>query len=179
MREVEVKYRLRDMGALLVALKTRGIELGAPVYQDDQAYAPEGWSYGDAKLGVSFVRLRSVDGQHTFTLKRPAENTLSCEEYETVVADREQMHQAIQAMGFYPTVRITKVRRSAAVDGLVLCVDEVHGLGAFLELERMVPDDGSGEVVQDELASFVASLGINAERTGETYDSLVRLALLL
>jgi adenylate cyclase, class 2 len=36
-REVEVKYRIQDSEALLAALKTRGIELGAPVAQDDQA----------------------------------------------------------------------------------------------------------------------------------------------
>jgi adenylate cyclase, class 2 len=176
-REVEVKYQVQDTEALLVALKTRGIELGAPVYQDDQAYAPEGWTYGEAKLGVSFVRLRTVNDRYIFTLKRPAENALSCDEYETIIADREQMHHAILAMGFSPTVRIAKVRRLATVDDLVLCVDEVDTLGTFLELERMVPDDVSGEAVQTELAGFVASLDIAAERTEETYDSLVRAAL--
>jgi adenylate cyclase class 2 len=177
-REVEVKYRVQDTEVLLVALKMREIEPGAPVYQDDQAYAPDGWSYGDAKRGVSFVRLRTVDHQHTFTLKRPAENALSCDEYETTVADRKQMHHAILAMGFSPTVRIAKVRRSATVGGLVLCVDEVDTLGTFLELERMVPDDISGEAVQTGLASFVGALDITAERTEETHDSLVRAALI-
>lgn len=177
MREVEVKYQVRDTETLLVALKTRGIEPGAPVYQDDQAYAPEGWTYGDAKRGMSFVRLRTVEDQHTFTLKRPAENALSCDEYETTVADREQMHHAILAMSFSPTVRIAKVRCIATVDDLVLCVDEVETLGTFLELERIVPDDVPGEAVQAELAGFVASLGVQAERTRETYDSLVRAAL--
>ncbi|HEX6472659.1 MAG TPA: class IV adenylate cyclase [Streptosporangiaceae bacterium] len=177
MREVEVKYHLKDAETLLVVLKARGIELGAPVHQDDQAYAPEGWSYGDSKLGVSFVRLRTIAGRHTFTLKRPTQNALSCEEYETAVADREQMHRAILAMGFRPTVRIAKVRRTAELPDLSLCVDEVAGLGTFLELERMVPDDVPGEAVQAELAAFVASLDIEAERTDETYDSLVRAAL--
>jgi adenylate cyclase class 2 len=176
-REVEVKYQVRDTEALLVALEARGIELGAPIYQDDQAYAPHGWSYGDAKLGVSFVRLRTVEDRHVFTLKRPAENALSCEEHETVVADRQQMHHAILAMGFCPTVRIVKTRRTATLIDLSLCVDEVASLGAFLELERMVPDVTSGEAVQAELAEFVASLDIEADRTDQTYDSLVRAAL--
>lgn len=177
MREVEVKYQVRDNEALLVALKRRGIEFAPAVYQDDQAYAPHGWSYGDAKLGVSFARLRTIGDQHTFTLKRPAENALSCDEYETAVADREQMDQAILAMGFCPTVRIAKIRRTAVLDGLVLCVDKVEGLGTFLELERMVPDGMSGEAVQAEMAAFVTSLEVEVERTGETYDSLVRAAL--
>lgn len=155
----------------------RGIELSESVRQDDQAYAPQGWSYGDGKLGVSFVRLRTVDAVHTFTLKRPAENALSCDEHETAVADREQMHCAILAMGFYPTVRVVKSRRTAELSDLSLCVDEVDGLGTFVELERLVADDVPGEVVQAELAAFVTALGIAAERTEETYDSLVRSAL--
>ncbi|MFY1634005.1 class IV adenylate cyclase [Solwaraspora sp. WMMB335] len=177
MREVEVKYRVQDTEALLAALAACGIELGAPVVQDDQAYAPEDWSYGDSKLGVPFVRLRTVDGRHTFTLKRPAENALSCDEYEAEVTDRQQMHNAILAMGFRATMRIAKVRRVARMPGGELCVDEVAELGTFLELERMVAEGVPGEAVQAELAAFVASLGIAAFRTDETYDSLVRAAL--
>jgi adenylate cyclase class 2 len=173
-REVEVKYRIRDAEALLTTLKQRGIELGVPVRQDDQAYAPDGWVYGDARCGVPFARLRTVAGRHVFTMKRPAENVLSCEEHETAIADRDQMHHAILAMGFWPTVRIVKTRRTATFGDLVLCVDELDGLGVFLEVERMVPGDVPGEAVQEELSRFVASLGIEAEQTRQTYDSLVR-----
>lgn len=176
MREVEVKYHVQDVEALHLALKSAGIALSAPVVQDDQAYAPDGWSYGDSKLGVSFVRLRAIEGQHTFTLKRPAENALSCDEHETAVDDPEQMHNAILAMGFYPTVRIMKTRRTAALPDMSLCLDEVEGIGTFLELERMVPAGTPGEVVQAELAGFVDGLGVVARRTDEPYDALVRAA---
>ena len=178
MREVEVKFRVLDRDGLFAALRVRGIELGAPVRQDDQAYAPAWWEYGQDRRGVPFGRLRTVQGQHTFTVKRPAENVMSCEEFETPVADREQMHRAVLAMGFRATVRIGKVRRTAVVgagdERLVLCVDEVDGLGVFVEAERMVPDGVPGEPVQAELAQFVASLEITAERAEESYDTLVR-----
>lgn len=156
-----------------MALKRRGIALSDPVFQDDQAYAPTDWCYGDTKLGVSFVRLRTVDGQHTFTLKRPAQNALSCDEFETTVVDREQMHLAVAAMDFYPTYRIAKTRRTGKVGNITVCVDEVYGLGTFLELERMVPRGVCGDSVQAELSRFVASLDIDADRTSQTYDSLL------
>ena len=123
---------------------------------------------------MPFARLRTVNGRHVFTLKRPAENVLSCEEHETVVADRDQMHCAVVAMGFHPTVRIIKTRRTGSLGNLILCVDELDGLGVFLEVERMVPDGVPGEAVQAELSHFVASLGIDAEQTAQTYDVLVR-----
>ncbi len=174
MREVEVKYRVKDIDALLAALRTRGVALGVPVCQDDQAYAPDGWAYGDDRRGVPFARLRTVEGRHFFTVKRPAENVLSCEEHETAVADRDQMHRAVLAMGFRPTVRIVKMRRTGTLGDLLLCVDELDGLGVFLEVERMVPDGAPGEAVQAELSRFVGSLGIEAEQTRQTYDVLVR-----
>jgi adenylate cyclase class 2 len=172
--EIEVKYRVADLEALLLALKARGVELGEAVYQDDQAYAPVGWEFGDSKLGVSFVRLRTVGGRHFFALKRPTINAQSCVEYETEVADREQMHQAIRRMGFSPTVRVAKTRRSGQFGEIAVCVDELEGAGTFLELERMVSGEESAAAVQVELAAFVAELGVEAERTEETYDVLVR-----
>ena len=41
MREVEVKFRVHDLAALCAALSARGIELGPPVRQDDQALRSE------------------------------------------------------------------------------------------------------------------------------------------
>jgi adenylate cyclase, class 2 len=174
LREVEVKYRVTDLEALISALTTRGVELGMPLCQDDQAYAPDGWAYGDDRRGVPFARLRTTGSRHVFTVKRPAENVLACEEHETPVADRDQMHRAVLAMGFRPTVRIVKMRRTGSLGDLSVCVDELDGLGVFLEVERMVPDGVPGEEVQAELSRFVASLGIEADQTGQTYDTLVR-----
>jgi hypothetical protein len=66
-----------------------------------------------SKLGISFARLRTQDGRHLFTLKRPTDNELACLEFETEITDRSQMHEAILHMGFYPTVRIVKTRQNA------------------------------------------------------------------
>ena len=60
MREIEVKYRVDDLEGLLAVLKARSIEVSDPLHQDDQAYAPAAWQFGDGKLGVSFLRLRTV-----------------------------------------------------------------------------------------------------------------------
>lgn len=147
------------------------------VRQDDQAYAEDGWQYGMSKLGVSFARLRTQAGRHLFTLKRPTDNEMACLEFETEVADREQMHEAIVHMGFYPTVRIVKTRRTAQLGELSLCLDAVEHAGAFLEVEKVIGPGQAGAAVQAELDAFARSLGVELERTTETYDSLIRAAL--
>ena len=177
-REIEVKYRIDDLEALLAVLKSRGIELSDPVQQDDQAYAPTHWQFGDSKLGVSFLRLRTTGGRHYFTLKEPADNAQACLEYETEVSDREAMHGAALHMGYRPTVRIVKTRRTATLVNCSLCVDDVDSIGAFLELERLAADDADAAAEQAELAAFIDSLGIAATRTGETYDTLIHAAQL-
>ncbi|HYU09419.1 MAG TPA: CYTH domain-containing protein [Gemmatimonadales bacterium] len=176
-REIEVKYRVYDLAELDSVLRVRGLVLSPPVHQDDQAYAEDGWRYGMSKLGVSFARLRTQDNRHLFTLKRPTDNELACLEFETEVADRDQMHEAILHMGFYPTVRIVKTRRTAQLGELSLCLDEVEQAGAFLEIEKVIGPGQSGEAVQAELDAFARSLGVELERTTETYDSLIRAVL--
>lgn len=176
MREIEVKYHVDDLEALLLALKTAGIQLSEPIFQDDQAYAPSGWQFGDSKLGVCFLRLRTTSGRHYFALKQPADNEQACLEYETEVADRDAMHHAVTLMGFRPTVRIAKTRRTATVGDLSLCVDDVEGAGWFLEIERLACDHSGSEAVQAELAAFAESLRIPAARVSQTYDTLVHAA---
>ncbi|GAB3799668.1 class IV adenylate cyclase [Micromonospora zhanjiangensis] len=175
-REIEVKYRIMDVGAVLAALRQRGVTISAPVEQDDQAYAMRGWAYGQSRAGLAFARLRTQSGRHTFCVKQPLDNELACAEHETEVADRAPMHAAILAMGFYPTTRIVKTRRTGRLGHLSLCLDEVAGLGSFLEIEALVSDKRSGVEVQRELDEFARSLGVDLERSTDTYDSLVHSA---
>ncbi|MFJ2032119.1 hypothetical protein [Streptosporangium sp. NPDC087985] len=63
----------------------------------------------------SFARLRTQQGRHLFTVKKPVDNSMACLEYETAIDDREQMHHAITVMGIHSTVRIVKTRRTATL----------------------------------------------------------------
>jgi adenylate cyclase class 2 len=175
--EVEVKYHIDDLDGLVAAIAGAGITLSPPSVQDDQAYAPAAWEYGLSKVGVAFARLRTQDGRHVFTVKTPVDNAMACIEHETPVADRQQMHAAVVAMGYRPTVRIVKTRRTGRYGELSVCVDHITDLGTFLEVEQLVAADESGNAVQDRLDAFVQALGIQAVRVYDTYDSLLRKAV--
>jgi adenylate cyclase class 2 len=177
MREIEVKYRVYDLAALERELAVRGAALSRPVHQDDQAYAPRGWTYGQPKTGVVFARLRSEGDRCLFTVKMPLDNEMACVEHETAVADRAQMHQAVLAMGFVPTVRIVKTRRSAKLGEIALCVDDVEHAGLFFEVEKVLAAAERPVAIQDQLDYFARSLGLVLDRVTDTYDSLVRGAL--
>ena len=175
-REVEVKYQVADSDPAQVeqALAMRGVVLGSAVDQDDQAYAPAAWSYSQSKIGVAFARLRTEGGRTLFTVKVPVANELDCAEQETVVADRAAMHEALLLMGYAPTVRIVKRRRTGSWPGGQVCLDVVEGLGVFVEVERLVSTDASSLQVQAELDAWVQDLGVAVRRVTQTYDSLLR-----
>ncbi|MEW2385576.1 CYTH domain-containing protein [Micromonospora sp. NPDC047707] len=156
--EVESKYRVDNLRELITALAQRQVLLSEPSVQDDQAYAPAGWSYGMSKIGVPFARLRIQEGRHLFTVKKPIDHEMACLEHECVIFGRDAMHAALGAMGWVPTVRIVRQRRTGDWDGAAVCVDVVDGLGAFVEVELVVSSQHSGEQVQDELDAMIRSL---------------------
>ena len=79
-------------------------------------------------------------------------------------------------MGFVPTVRIVKTRRTGRWGEVSLCLDAVDGLGTFVELETLTCGERPGGEVQEDLDRLVRSLGVPVRRSGDTYDSLLRAA---
>ncbi|CAL9510977.1 hypothetical protein SUDANB121_03651 [Nocardiopsis dassonvillei] len=175
-REIETKYRVRDPGALVAALGAAGVVLGAPARQDDQAYAPRGWDPSQGKAGFTFARLRTQGREHILTTKTPMADAMECAEQETAVADREAAHGVLTALGYVPHVRIVKTRRTGSAGPIGVCLDEVEGAGMFLELELVVEDGRDGRAAQAGLDAWARGLGVDLERTTDTYDVLVRAA---
>ncbi|MGE5829294.1 MAG: CYTH domain-containing protein, partial [Micromonosporaceae bacterium] len=50
----------------------------------------------------------------------------------------------LEDWGLSPLVTVDKVRRSYGLDGLTVCVDEVDGLGSFIEIESPRSQDRAG-----------------------------------
>jgi adenylate cyclase, class 2 len=171
--EIEIRLRLETGEAALTALERFDVALGGAVVQDDQAYAPANWDYGQSRLGVTFARLRTMGGKHLFTVKRPLTDVRTCIEYESSVSDRSAMHNAILLMGFRPTIRISKTRRSGNLGGLKVSLDDVHGLGMFLEVEAMAGPGDDVRAIRRDLDVLITKLDRHAKPCYDTYDALI------
>ncbi|MBM0230670.1 CYTH domain-containing protein [Micromonospora sp. STR1_7] len=84
---------------------------------------------------------------------------MACLEHECVIFDRHAMHAALVTVGWVPTERIVKQRRTGDWDGATVCADVVDGLGAFVEVERVVNSQHSGEQVQHGLDAMKTEPG--------------------
>ena len=96
-------------------------------------------------------------------------------EHETKISDPAETKEILNLMGYHEIVAVDKIRRKANFNGMEICLDQVDGLGTFLEAERIV-EDAEAEIVQNELFAFLQKLGVKPEdRIYDGYDTLIYL----
>jgi adenylate cyclase class 2 len=122
---------------------------------------------------VNVLRLRKQNGKVIFTLKQSdVGNHLAKLEKEVEVKDLEIMEQIILLLGFKLVTQVKKNRLKCKVGDLEVCIDEVEGLGNFIEVEKMTLEDP--KLVQQEMQGFLTSFGIDiANQFYEGYDVLM------
>ncbi len=170
-REIEVKAKVRDAEALLRKLEELGCKLSEPVLQEDEVFNATG-DVSSHPAGGNVLRIRHTNGKHFFALKRSTANELDCIEKELEVSEAGIMREIIDLLGFVSAVQVRKMRRKGNYGEYEICLDEVDGLGTFIEVEKMSDEDG--EKVQAELAEFLVSLEVDpGNRVLRGYDSMI------
>jgi len=177
MREVETKFKVDNLDGLAEKLSARGCMLSAPINQHDVFYSKDGVDlWESSKTGDNIMRLRNQDGVHQFNLKQQKTSELDNLEYETEVSDPDAIHNILQILGWTrdQNVEVEKVRRKGKIDGYEVCLDDIEGLGTFMELEELADDDADPGPIQEKMTALAESLGIsrdNLEVRG--YDTML------
>jgi adenylate cyclase class 2 len=176
MREVEVKAHIRDEATLLKKLKEQGGELGEPKVQEDTVYVKEIGTMQRFLANDHFLRIRKMPEHVMFTLKyHPGRNTTNVDampiEHEVVVSSSTELESMLGLLGFVKALQINKTRRTTHALGYEICIDEVEGLGAFIEVEKLLEHDEDTEPTLQEMKLFLQTLGIATEDIGvKRYD---------
>lgn len=169
MKEVEVKARLVDLPATVAKLKALGCVLSKPVTQHDTVFVRNLSSDIDTYLANDFfLRLRVLgSGKIIFTAKynpsRKQFGDVVSTEHEVEVGSAGDARGIIELLGFKEAVQIDKIRRSGSLGEFEICIDEVTGLGGFIEIERRVPQGSEHEQVLAEIHALLAELGVTEE----------------
>ena len=175
--EIETKARVRDREELIHNLSALGCELSAPTRQDDTVYVRKPGDLATFLQNDVFLRIRiQDDGTTVLTAKRPvrkAGDVLVKYEHEVLVSSADEARAMLVLMGFSEAVRVVKVRRKGYVSGYEACLDDIEGLGTFIELEQMGAQEDA-ERIQAEMRAFLSSLGIAPEdAVTKGYDVLM------
>lgn len=181
MLEVEVKAFLEGISP--EKLEQRRMVLGfqktAVLHERDVYY--NGRSRDFCKTDEA-LRLRSCtrlpDGTavHMLTYKSPKLDAVSNarREYEVTVSDGNTAGRLLEALDYQPAFTVEKVRREYRLNEVTLCVDEVTGLGRFLELEMLIEDEGDRNTAERQLLKLLDQLEVSRDRlTGTSYLELL------
>jgi len=138
--EVEAKAHLDEPERVITSI----IELGGhEIYftvQRDTYYRHPGRDFARTDEAL---RIREEEGRSFITYKGPKldADTKSREELEVPLVDPKDLGVLLLRLGFDPVAVVEKRRRGYLVGTLEVCVDEVKGLGHFLEVEARECED--------------------------------------
>lgn len=176
MHEVEVKAVVKDKDAVVKALVALGCTLTEPVTEEDVLYAEQVDSIDAYNRNANFLRIRERgDGKILFTLKHHKDRHEGRSdsmplEHETTIGSKEEMEKILLLQGYSEAVRVSKSRQKGSYKKWEICLDEVAGLGSFIELEELTDGTETQRVV-DEMIAFLGTLGVAAEDIGaDRYD---------
>lgn len=169
MYEVEQKFPVDDLAAIEAKLTALGAESREPVTQIDTYYAHPVRDFAETDEAL---RIRTVGDEHRITYKGPRVDltTKTRREIELPLASgtaaAAEYQELLELLGFHAVFQVKKRRRPLTlswqghtVEG---ALDEVDGLGTFVELE-LSADDNS-------LASAQAALAALAEHLQLTHS---------
>ena len=128
-QHAEVKERLEEIGAEQVDEKKQ---------KDVYFTAP----HRDFSETDEALRVRRENGETRITYKGPKldNETKTREEHETTVGDAEEARSVFESLGFEEFGTVKKERQVYELDGTTVTLDDVDGLGEFVEVERDIED---------------------------------------
>ena len=174
MKEIEIKAKLRDKKSVMEKLQSLGCKFEPAVTQQDVVYVENIGSLETFLANRAFLRLRVKNGKKVlFTVKKRTKINLEAIEHEVEVSSKDEMEKALLLMGYKEAVCVNKTRIVTHYKGDEICIDDVDGLGTFIEMERLV-QDGDAEKIQEGLFKFFEKIGISRQdRVLFGYDILM------
>lgn len=172
--EIEVKAKVKNFETIKNKLQEIGCILSEPINQDDYIYNRKGLDIRKGYDGSPILRIREQGEKIIFTLKKNRSNELDCIEKEIEVSNKEILKDIFDLMDYESSVEVHKKRIKTNFNDYEICLDEVDGLGSYIEVEKMSEEDG--EKIQNELFDFLQTMGVSKEdRVFNGYDTLIYL----
>ena len=171
MIEIEVKLRIKDVAVLEKKLLEQGYKSIETLRETDTYF--DGGINGIKKSGQALRVRRTVNcvtgKEHsaiTFKGEKIDAVSMARLELETVVESGEAAERILCALGFYPVQPIVvKIRKILRNRDLCACLDDVQGLGTFLELEIMAESEEARPAALERIEEILNSVGYTMDDT--------------
>ncbi len=165
MRNVEFKCELRDADAARAQCRALGARLFERITQKDTYF-----TQADGRL-----KRREIDGDEVewILYQRPNRAGAKLSDY-SIYSEEEAEARFGKRLLRHPWVEVVKTREVWLFKNIRVHLDEVEGLGPFLEFEAQVTDEHDEASCTAEVAELRAAFGpILGEAIAESYSDLM------
>ena len=168
MIEVEVKIVVDNSLKIENELNEEGFKKAELVRETDIYFDNKEGSFrkGDKALRIrQYENFASNETISCITYKGPKLDSISMtrKEIEMRIEDVAVGKEILEELGFLPVRPVVKLRQYFQKEKMTACLDQVEGLGDFLELEMIVDGDGEIEAALAEIVKMLNVLGYEKE----------------
>ncbi len=155
MLEIEVKARADHQKAKELLSEIGAKPIGVQHQRDTYYNAP----HRNFENTDEALRIRSVNGRSVMTYKGKKLDSVSKtrEEFETQV-DGGNTRSILLALGFHESGVVSKSREIFKYKDMIICLDNVQGIGEFIEVEKM--SDSGIESNREQIFRLLEKFGI-------------------
>lgn len=171
MIEVEVKLPAADLNLIKGRLLKTGFKETAFIEERDTYFDNQ---RGDIRANGEALRVRETKdhltgkswAQINFKGKKLDARTMTREELETGVENGAVCRRILQAIGYMlAEPEVIKDRTMLQKESVTACLDKVHGLGGFLELEILADSEEKKDAALGKIEDILNSLGYQISNT--------------
>lgn len=179
--EIKFKFKSKNVAEAEERLKSLNLKWNLPITQKDRIFLSKTMKEYKIVEGTQILRIREeikneVCLKKVLTMKIQQKNALESREFESKIDDTEQIKSIIEELGFNEFVCVEKTRKKSQFNQYNLCLDEVKGLGVFLEIEFLSQEKVNALEIQQEMINWVRTLELgDFEISKIPYDTQIYL----
>lgn len=154
MLEIEAKARIKNKGEIEQQIVKAGGKYISTQRQKDTYFAHPSRNFEKTDEAL---RIRTSGSEHFLTYKGPKLDKLTKtrEEIEIKLEERGPISEMLNLLGFRKVATVKKTRANYALLDFQISIDDVDGLGHFIEVEKQ-----GGEYKPEELVEALEGLGV-------------------
>lgn len=154
---IEVEVKARALPDTIQKIKALGAVLISTEHHHDIYFNSPLRDFGRSDEALR-IRIKDEGARLTYKGPKLDHETKSRKELTVKIDDPRAMAQILISLGFVPSGEVIKRRTKYALGDVIFAIDEVNGLGSFLEVEMTGGQDWSLE--RRRVLDILASLGL-------------------
>jgi len=176
-QEIEIKVKVSNP-ALLIQFLQQHATFEGESHQCDAYFSPAHRDFLAKQPIHEWFRLREDSKGCSLNYKcwhyTKEGKSYNCDEYETPVGDRGAVENILKALNFVSLVVVDKNRSTWRFETYEIALDQVEGLGDFVEVEYKGEDKTDPKAITDAMVRFLREHGcVSIERNYQGYPFLL------